>query len=386
MSVRRVGLVCEGDASVSETAFSGTAKRMFAALRDKGDDVFAVDASLRGWRRAAAAVASFSPDRQRWRSKFRYGPDVAHHRTACAEQALGQRPVDVLLQIGASYDPPRADSVPCAIYSDWNIALDLEEARRTGVSRGLGRQELEATNQLHARRYKNAAVIFTISERLRQSFIDLYGIAPERVMTAYAGPNFDMGRIEEALQEPKPAGPPALLFIAKEFRRKGGDLVAEAFHALKKKLPEARLIFAGAAELPKEFAGMENVEHLGLLDKNVPSELKRLLSAYRRADVLLLPSRSDPFPTVIREAMFFGVPCVASDIWAMPEMIADGETGYLVPSGDAAALAERVERLLSDEPLRMQMGRAARARAERMFAWPQVGEVLHRGLEAATKR
>jgi glycosyltransferase involved in cell wall biosynthesis len=176
------------------------------------------------------------------------------------------------------------------------------------------------------------------------------------------------------------------LFIAKEFKRKGGDLVAEAFHALKKKLPEARLIFAGAAELPKEFAGMEDVEHLGLLDKNVPSELKRLLSAYRRADVLLLPSRSDPFPTVIREAMFFGVPCVASDIWAMPEMIADGETGYLVPSGDAAALAERVERVLSDEPLRMQMGRAARARAERMFAWPQVGEVLHRGLEAATKR
>lgn len=382
----RIGLVCEGDASVSETAFSGTAKRMFLSLQAKGDQVLPIDSSLKGWRRAAAAISSFSQDRGRWRSKFRYGQGVAKYRTASAAASLGSRPVDVLLQVGASHEPPKWRSLPYAIYSDWNMALDLTEARKAGKSRGMTIAELDAINADHGQRYREAAMIFTISERLRQSFIELYGIHPERVRTAYAGPNFDVELIDAALASPKPAGPPTVLFIAKEFRRKGGDLVAEAFKKLQQKMPTARLLFAGAAELPREFAELKNVEHLGMLDKADPGQMKRLLAAYREADVLVLPSRSDPFPTVIREAMFFGLPCIASDIWAMPEMIVDGETGYLVPSEDSSALADRLEKLLGDPDLRVRMGKAARLRAEQMFSWSAVGEVLHSGLKAASQQ
>ncbi len=101
--------------------------------------------------------------------------------------------------------------------------------------------------------------------------------------------------------------------------------------------------------------------------------MQRLLQAYRDADVLVLPSRNDPFPTVIREAMFFGLPCVASDIWAMPEMIADGETGYLIPGEDAGGAGRPDEDPAGDAELRARFGKAARARAEAMFAWPAVG-------------
>src|SRR5262249_48447314 len=144
-----------------------------------------------------------------------------------------------------------------------------------------------------------------------------------------------------------------------------------------------RLLFAGAEVPPKELASLGNVVHLGLLDKSNPKQLKRLMAAYRDADLMVLPSRHDPFPTVIREAMFFALPCVASDIWAMSEMIADGETGYLVRPGDPDELADRMRILLSNDALRRQFGDAARQRAEEMFSWSAVGEVLHSGIEAS---
>jgi glycosyltransferase involved in cell wall biosynthesis len=350
---------------------------MYNCLRHKGHDVVPVDASLRGLRRGIAAITSASTNRDRWRSRFRYGSTAARHRTLSAKKSLGRRTVDVILQVGASYNPP--SHIPYAIYSDWNMALDAEDARANRTSRGMGVQELERVGKEHARRYREAAAIFTISERLRQSFIELYGISPDKIHTAYAGPNLDSALINEALTLPKPLGAPTVLFIAKEFHRKGGDTVAAAVKAI----PGVRLLFAGTAGLPSEFADLENVEHLGVLDKRDPSQLTRLLQAYREADVLVLPSRHDPFPTVIREAMFFGLPCIASNIWAMPEMIIDGKTGFLVPPNDPVVLSDRLRTLLWDSKLRERFGVAAKARASGMFTWASVGNVLDVGLRSA---
>ncbi len=241
--------------------------------------------------------------------------------------------------------------------------------------------ELELIGKDHVRRYQNAAMIFTISERLRQSFIDLYGIHPDKVMTAYAGPNFDMDLIKAKLDIPKPAGPPTILFIAKEFKRKGGDTVAEAFKIVQSAIPDARLIFAGSSTIPSEFEGIKNIISLGLLDKSNPPELDKLLNAYRKADLMVLPSRHDPFPTVIREAMFFGLPCVTSNIWAMPEMVEDGHTGFLVNPGDSQMLAERMIQILKNPELRESFGRAAMRRAESMFNWQSIGKVLANGIK-----
>lgn len=379
-----IGLVCEGDASISETVFSGTAKRMYVSLLEQGDHVYPVDASMKPAQRALAAIASFSTDKAKWRSKFRYGSAAANFRTAAANASLGDKTVDALLQIGASFDPP--STIPYAIYSDWNMALDSVEAKAgNGASRGLALAELESIGLDHARRYRGAAMIFTISERLRQSFIDLYDIPPDKVMTAYAGPNFDVDLIDKALASPKQPGSLNVLFIAKEFKRKGGDLVAQAFKEIQQVVPGARLLFAGTDLLPNEFEGIKNIEHLGLLDKTNAEQLKKLLNAYRQADMLVLPSRHDPFPTVIREAMFFGLPCVASDIWAMSEMIDDGKTGFLIPPNDADALARQMLILLARPELRAEMGAAARRKAEDKFSWGAVGHVLHTGMELIRK-
>lgn len=85
------------------------------------------------------------------------------------------------------------------------------------------------------------------------------------------------------------------------------------------------------------------------------------------ADLFLLPSESESFGLAALEAMACHVPVVATDVGGLPEVVADGETGYLFPVGDVASMAEAAIRVLRDEELRARLGRAARRRAVEHF-------------------
>jgi glycosyltransferase involved in cell wall biosynthesis len=111
---------------------------------------------------------------------------------------------------------------------------------------------------------------------------------------------------------------------------------------------------------------------LGELDKNRPEGAAALASTYASADVFALPTRFEPFGIAFVEAMHFGLPCVGPRAWAVPEIIADGETGFTVPVDDVDDLTERLLRLLRDRALARRMGAAGRERARRLFTWPQV--------------
>jgi len=114
------------------------------------------------------------------------------------------------------------------------------------------------------------------------------------------------------------------------------------------------------------------VEWLGSLDKNIPAERATLLKSYLDADVFCLPSLFEPFGIVILEAMLFGLPCVGTAAWAIPEMIISGKTGYTFPRGDASALADRLTELLTNRELGYRMGIAGRQRALEWFSWDAV--------------
>ncbi len=104
---------------------------------------------------------------------------------------------------------------------------------------------------------------------------------------------------------------------------------------------------------------------------------ERLPLFYSAADVVVVPSRYESFGLVAVEAMACGVPVVASRVGGLIYTIEEGESGFLVPAGDAAAFADACERLLSDAALRERMGQRGHAIAQR-FAWPVVAEsVVH---------
>src|SRR5690606_39103841 len=86
------------------------------------------------------------------------------------------------------------------------------------------------------------------------------------------------------------------------------------------------------------------------------------------SDLFLLPSEQEAFGLVALEAMSCGVPVVATDTGGLPEVVADGETGYLAPVGDVDAMADRSIEILSDPALWKRMSSGARAGAERFGA------------------
>jgi glycosyltransferase involved in cell wall biosynthesis len=88
---------------------------------------------------------------------------------------------------------------------------------------------------------------------------------------------------------------------------------------------------------------------------------------YRAADVYVHSARADTYPNSVMEALASGTPVAATNVGGIPEQIDDGQTGLLVPPGDADALSSALIRLLTDDRLRRQMGEAASSSAPRRF-------------------
>ena len=94
------------------------------------------------------------------------------------------------------------------------------------------------------------------------------------------------------------------------------------------------------------------------------------LELWRRADLFVMPARHEAFGIVYEEAAASGIPAIGSDINAIPEIIRDGATGFLVPPGDRAALVRALGTLVDSADLRERMGRAARQHVTERAALP----------------
>jgi len=139
--------------------------------------------------------------------------------------------------------------------------------------------------------------------------------------------------------------------------------VIRVFHRLRTEGLAIKLLLIGdgpdrvpAEHLARELGVYEDLRFLG---KQEPIE--EILSI---ADLFLMPSGSETFGLAALEAMACGVPVVASNIGGLPELIIEGETGYLCPLGDIEAFTDRARRILTDETLQQRMSAAARHRAE----------------------
>jgi alpha-maltose-1-phosphate synthase len=201
-----------------------------------------------------------------------------------------------------------------------------------------------------------------------RSVVDDYGVPEGRVTAVGAGVNFD--RLPEPRHHP---GDPIVLFVGREFHRKGGDRLIEAFRAVRSRVPAARLQIVGPAEAPKE----PGVEALGPID-----DRERLAELYANARVFSLPARFEPYGLVVLEAMAHGLPCVVTSVGALPEMVEDGRTGHLVAPNDGRALAAQLLRCIEEPEYAARLGTAGRQRVERHYTWGRVVERIAPILDA----
>jgi glycosyltransferase involved in cell wall biosynthesis len=139
--------------------------------------------------------------------------------------------------------------------------------------------------------------------------------------------------------------------------------------------PEARFVMVGA-DLGLKIATENLIHELGL------TETVRILDSdpapekiFAAIDVCISTSTSEAFGMVLAEAMACGTPVIATSVGGVPEVVGDGETGFLVPAASPAAVAAAAEKLLADPELRRSMGARGRSRVEEEFS-------LHRTVQA----
>lgn len=160
--------------------------------------------------------------------------------------------------------------------------------------------------------------------------------------------------------------------------RKNVSLLLDAFVALRRQYRGAvRLQLAGLGGPGPDF--WERVERLGLKDHvaiHLRPSREELAAYYRDAACFALSSEEEGFGIVVVEAMASGIPVVATRCGGPDGIVADGIDGFLVPNGDAAAIAGRLRHLLEDRALNRRIGLAARATAERRFSERVTGDVF----------
>jgi glycosyltransferase involved in cell wall biosynthesis len=210
-------------------------------------------------------------------------------------------------------------------------------------------------------------VVAAEGEEVREECVSLMGVPRERVIMT---PN---GRDPDAFHPNRTdhgRSPLTLTFVGALTDGKGPDRFVEVVAALRDRGLDFRSQIVGDGPLRTslvEPAGAAQVELLGSR-----ADVAELLS---RSDIMVFPSRpeGEGMPGVLIEAGLSGVPVVATDVPGVGTIVADGETGIVVPPDDLPALVAATERLLGDAELRSAMGIAARRRCVERFSLEAVG-------------
>jgi glycosyltransferase involved in cell wall biosynthesis len=174
-------------------------------------------------------------------------------------------------------------------------------------------------------------------------------------------------------KQASPSGPFKVLAVGTQDLRKGTPYLLEAWK--RAALKEAELHIVGPLRLSKSFLD----RYAGLFVHWPPVAKSELALHYASADLLAFPTLGDGFGLVLQEAMCTATPVVTTPCGGGPECITDGIDGWIVPPRDVDALVERLRACAADRDATREIGRAARARAERS-TWRQAGPAILRAL------
>lgn len=243
----------------------------------------------------------------------------------------------------------------------------------------LQQETLENLNRQMVRELARASAVICVSEATRQDLIELFDVEPRRAYTIHSG----LGNPPSATQLSMDLPERYALFVSTIEPRKNVEAILAAVHLLwDEGRWDGHLILAGrvgwkAAGVLRTIAQSRWKHRIHRFDYLAPEALSTL---YSRAEMFVFPSWYEGFGFPLLEAMAAGVPAIASRASSLPEV--GGDAALYVDPARADELADVMERLASDEPLRRQLAAAGRARAA-MFDWKVTAEKSLRVLRRA---
>ncbi len=248
--------------------------------------------------------------------------------------------------------------VPAVLSTSWIkripsvVSLDATplqyDALGAAYSHGRGPAWLEHTKwRMNRDCFRAARRLVTWSTWARQSLVDDYEVPTDKITVIPPGVN--TGEWRRPTPRVTHDGPVKILFVGGHLERKGGLLLLEAFRVVRS--PHVELHLVTRDTLPAE-PGL--FVYNDMQPNSAP--LKQL---YYDSDIFCLPTYGDCLPMVLSEAGATGLPAISTRIAAIPEIVQDGTTGLLIPTGDVSALVTALRRLIEHPTLRLDMGTRA---------------------------
>lgn len=247
--------------------------------------------------------------------------------------------------------------------------------------------------------YNSADGVIAVSQQMREDVIEAYGINPEKVTVIHNGidPDFYQPTFDNDLLLEYGINPtiPFVLFVGRITRQKGISQLIEAAHYFDENCQI--VLCAGAPDTPEIAKETEELitelkskrEGVILISEMLPREKVKVL--YSHARVFACPSLYEPFGIINLEALSCETPVVGSAVGGIPEILTEGETGFLIPLESISRtnfnpknpiefqknFASKVNLLLNDENLAMQMGKAGRNRVLEKFSWESIAKTTY---------
>jgi colanic acid/amylovoran biosynthesis glycosyltransferase len=217
---------------------------------------------------------------------------------------------------------------------------------------------------------REAALVVAVSDHTRDDLSRRFPEAARRIRRVYNG-------IDTRLWTPAESTPrdvPLVISVGRLIEKKGFADLIRASALLQRRGVIHRCRIIGEGPLQEELAALIAAEGcVGTVELAGPLDQAAIRAALQGASAFALPcvhesgGGRDVLPTVIMEAMACGLPCVSTPVAGVPELIADGRTGLLVPEHNPEALADALGSLLADPAKARAMGAAGRASAEAVF-------------------
>ena len=378
----RVGYLSDCD-PYDRWAWSGCHFHMATALAAAGARVVPLGAALRRTAsrlgRVLRRVLPAGPAAAAPRNEL----DEARRWGAAVTDEIARSRCDVVFAPVASHVAAFVEGTTPLVYlSDATFALLRgfypELARLTDDA-------LARRDELEARTIARADALLYSSRWAARSAIRDYGASPDAVHVVSFGANLDAAPTSDDVRARRRAAVCRLLFLGRDWERKGGPIALRTLEALRARGIAAELVVCGADAPPGPRP--PHVAWLGNLSKRSARDRARLADELRRAHFLLVPTRADCTPIAFCEAAAYGLPVVTTETGGVESVVTHGRNGFVLPlDAGADAYASVIADVWSDDARFAALVAASRAEYDARLNWDAWAAIVLRVLAGAAGR
>jgi len=239
----------------------------------------------------------------------------------------------------------------------------------------MGTKRNAAADAIQRAAYDNSAQLVLMSQWAAASARNDYGVPEHKINVLRFGANLE---VPSSLPPKREDGKLRLLFVGKEWQRKGGTIAVDALNALRRRGIDATLTMVGCL-VPPELVRTPGLQIIPYVEDVTPY--------FRESDAFILPTRAECAGIVFCEASAYGLPCFATWTGGVPDYVEDGVNGFLLPpSAGGEDFAARIAETFADPDVVEKLRQGARRKYERELNWDAWMEGFEQAAEKALSR